>query len=164
MKSGFFSRINDRLGFTRSEIKAAFFLVVSFLVGTGYNYFRNNDEKLPVIYNYSGEDSLFNRLSKNDVKLIEKNVDSKLELLDFTIYKNIKRENPDSALVLSNININNAGISELVRLPGIGVKTAEKIISYRQEKGLFTRKEDIVKVKGIGKSKFDKIKNMICVN
>ena len=121
MKSGFFSRINDRLGFTRSEIKAAFFLVVSFLVGTGYNYFRNNDEKLPVIYNYSGEDSLFNRLSKNDVKLIEKNVDSKLELLDFTIYKNIKRENPDSALVLSNININNAGISELVRLPGIGV-------------------------------------------
>lgn len=61
------------------------------------------------------------------------------------------------------ININTANQSELETLTGIGPSTALKIINYREENGKFKTIEDIKKVPGIGESKFDAIKNEICV-
>lgn len=61
------------------------------------------------------------------------------------------------------ININNATQADLENLPGIGAATAQKIISYRQEKGKFNSIEDIKNVKGIGDSKYDSIKDLISV-
>ena len=60
------------------------------------------------------------------------------------------------------ININTASLEELDTLPGIGEATAQKIIDYRKEKGKFSKIEDIKNVKGIGDSKFEKIKDKIC--
>ncbi|NLM49949.1 MAG: DUF655 domain-containing protein [Clostridiaceae bacterium] len=62
------------------------------------------------------------------------------------------------------ININTAGKSELMKLKGIGEKTAQAIIDYRNQKGKFTSIEDIKKVKGIGDKKFEEIKDKITVN
>ena len=59
------------------------------------------------------------------------------------------------------ININNADCNELCTLPGIGKSTAEKIIKYRQDYGVFGSIEDIMNVNGIGIKKFDKIKDLI---
>ena len=51
------------------------------------------------------------------------------------------------------VNINTAGLEELQKLNGIGAKTAEKIIEYRQANGAFKSIEEIQNVKGIsGKS------------
>lgn len=61
------------------------------------------------------------------------------------------------------ININTADIKELDKLPGIGPSTAQKIIEYREKNGAFKTIEDIMKVKGIGNSKYDKIKEKITV-
>lgn len=61
------------------------------------------------------------------------------------------------------ININTAVESELDSLPGIGLATAQKIIAYREEIGRFKSIEDIKEVSGIGDSKFEKIKDKICV-
>ena len=61
------------------------------------------------------------------------------------------------------VNINVATQTELESLPGIGPSTALKIISYREEQGNFTCIEDIKNVSGIGDSKFEKIKELICV-
>lgn len=61
----------------------------------------------------------------------------------------------------SKVNINNADINELNTLPGIGSKTAEKIVEYRKEQGRFKGIEDIKNVKGIGEAKYNKIKEMI---
>ena len=59
------------------------------------------------------------------------------------------------------VSINSAGIEELTTLPGIGETTAQKIIDYRQEKGSFLSLEELMNVKGIGKSKYEKIKGSI---
>lgn len=59
------------------------------------------------------------------------------------------------------ISINSAEIEELVFLPGIGEKTAEKIIEYRIQYGSFLKLEDIMNVNGIGKAKYEKIKEYI---
>lgn len=61
------------------------------------------------------------------------------------------------------VNINTASVEELQKLPGIGSSIATKIVTYRKENGKFNTIEDIQNVSGIGTSKFDKIKNSICV-
>lgn len=61
------------------------------------------------------------------------------------------------------ININTAGSELLVQLDGIGEKTAQKIIDYRETNGAFQSIEDIMLVNGIGEKKFEAIKDKICV-
>ena len=61
------------------------------------------------------------------------------------------------------ININKAAQTEMETLPGIGPSTALKIINYRNEHGKFRNIEDIKNVSGIGDSKFENIKEYICV-
>ena len=60
------------------------------------------------------------------------------------------------------ININTADAAELMKLKGVGEKTAEKIIEYRVQTP-FEKPEDIMNVKGIGEKKFEDIKDYICV-
>ena len=60
-------------------------------------------------------------------------------------------------------NINLASKIELDALPGIGAAYAQNILDYREEHGGFQSVEEIMKVKGIGKSTFEKIKDYITV-
>lgn len=60
------------------------------------------------------------------------------------------------------ININSAGKDDLMKLNGVGEKIAERIIEYR-EKNRFNQIEDIMNVKGIGESTFEKLKTQIKV-
>ena len=48
------------------------------------------------------------------------------------------------------ININTAGVDELMLLPGIGEKRAEDIIAYRRANGPFRIPEELTEVPGIG--------------
>lgn len=61
------------------------------------------------------------------------------------------------------ININTADQSELIEIPGVGEATAQKIIEYRETNGKFKNIEDIKNVNGIGNSKFENMKEKICV-
>ncbi len=61
------------------------------------------------------------------------------------------------------ININAANAEKLCQIPGIGEGTAEKIIAYRQKNGAFIEIEDLLNIEGIGKTKFEKIRNYITV-
>ena len=61
------------------------------------------------------------------------------------------------------IDINSAGTEELMALPGIGEKLAERIIACREESGGFSRVEDIMNVDGIRKKRFEDIVNLITV-
>lgn len=72
----------------------------------------------------------------------------------------LKEQEKDEGLV----NINTADLKELCTLPGIGEARAESIIAYREAKGLFEAKEDIMKVSGIKTSAYEKICDKITVN
>lgn len=61
------------------------------------------------------------------------------------------------------ISINKASFEELITLPGIGPKTAERIIEYRNTYGPFWTIEDIKNVKGIGDKKYAKLKEYITI-
>ena len=61
------------------------------------------------------------------------------------------------------ININTATVEELVDLPSIGQKVAERIIQYRKKHGAFKTLEDLKTVRGIGDKIFEKIKPLIRV-
>ena len=61
------------------------------------------------------------------------------------------------------VNINTATATELEMLPGIGPKTAEAIVEYREANGPFETIEDIMGVSGIGEGIFEKIKDGITV-
>ena len=49
----------------------------------------------------------------------------------------------------------------LSQLPGIGQKTAKNIIEYRKKVGSFSKAEDLLNIKGIGKSKLEKIRMLL---
>ena len=59
------------------------------------------------------------------------------------------------------VNINRSSVDDLVKLPGIGLKTAEKIVRYRNEHGYFITKDELKNVNGIGTAKLKKIEKLI---
>jgi len=59
------------------------------------------------------------------------------------------------------VNINTADSAELQRLPGVGPSTAQKIMDYRMQTGLFASIEQLMEVKGIGPKKLDKMRPFV---
>ena len=68
-----------------------------------------------------------------------------------------------AATTTSPINLNSATQAELETLPGVGAKTAARIIDYRQKKGPFKKIEELMNVQGIGEKSFLKLKPQITV-
>jgi comEA protein len=62
------------------------------------------------------------------------------------------------------VNINTANRYQLASLSGIGPRLAERIIEYRDTHGLFSSREEIMRVKGIGSKKYRVIYSWIAVN
>jgi competence protein ComEA len=63
----------------------------------------------------------------------------------------------------SPLNLNAATATQLESLPGIGAKTAERIIEYRQKNGGFKKVEELMNVRGVGEKSFLKLKPLITV-
>ncbi len=61
----------------------------------------------------------------------------------------------------AKVSINTGDVEALSSLKGIGESRAQDIIDYRQKNGPFKRLEDIMQVKGIKDSLFNKIKDDI---
>lgn len=163
-------QIANRIGFTSSEAKVILFLCAVILAGLVIKYVINMDETgdLPVA-DYSEEDSLFNYYKNapdsqdGSSILSDKKVDYEQELLDFSENDLSPPNSTDDPLKGDKININTADAETLSRLPGIGMKTAEKIIALRSLRQRFDSVEELLEVKGIGKTKLDNIRKHIIV-
>jgi competence protein ComEA len=61
------------------------------------------------------------------------------------------------------INLNTATIAQLETLPGIGPNTAKSIVDFRNHSGPFQRVEDLLAIKGISKSKLEKLRPYVTI-
>jgi len=66
------------------------------------------------------------------------------------------------AFSAEKININTATSEQLVELKGVGDKTAQNIIEYREKKK-FETVDELINVKGIGEKTLAKIRDQITV-
>lgn len=60
------------------------------------------------------------------------------------------------------VDLNRATVAELMRLPGVGEKRAQAIVSHRAKQP-FRRAEDVLAVKGLGPAWFAKVKANLSV-
>lgn len=65
--------------------------------------------------------------------------------------------------IVGTVNINTASAADLEGLPGIGAKTAQRIVDYRQKNGPFKKIEELMNVRGVGEKNFLKLKGQISV-
>ncbi len=76
----------------------------------------------------------------------------------------VEEEVAESLAPVWPLNLNTAGETELVELPGIGPVRAGAIIELRQTLGRFSDPEDLLKVKGIGRRTLERMRPMITVD
>jgi competence protein ComEA len=62
------------------------------------------------------------------------------------------------------VNINSADSSQLMMLPRIGSRVADRIVDYRRENGPFKKAEDLMLVGGIGEKMFEVLKPYIALS
>jgi len=163
-----FEKLSKKIGFTETETIVILFLTGLFILGFVYVEFIKNDTAEYKHIDYTKQDSLFAYYSNINPEFdlddprLDSNLEIKrqvLELSDTIAY--VKKDL--SSLTEKSINLNTAGINELVKLPGIGEKTAEKIIQLRSERGKFKRLQELMDVRGIGEVKFNKIKKFLYI-
>ena len=68
-----------------------------------------------------------------------------------------------AAPALTVVNINTASAKDLEVLPGIGQKTAVRIVEFRQKNGPFKKVEELMNVGGIGEKSFLRLKPQLTV-
>lgn len=62
------------------------------------------------------------------------------------------------------VNINTASEEELTRLPGIGASKAQAILAFRERVRRFRSPEDLMRVRGIGRATFRRLRPMLSVD
>ncbi len=143
-----FQKFNQTFGFTPTESKVVFFLVIMFVLGFGMRIFapggRNRAQ-----FDYKRLDSIFEARSAATIP----------PETSMTVRTSEEESGPAVHVKQAPavVDINTATKEELVSLPGIGEAMAKRIIAFRQEHGKLRSVDDLKKVKGIGAKKFEQI-------
>ncbi len=147
-----FKKLSEKIPLTKSELLILVFLSLSAasgLVLRGIDYYRVNPAA--PVFDYSESEKLFLKAR------------SAADVNSRKAQPQLRRQLPGKLAHGEKININEAGLADLVKLPGIGEHLAKKILEFRQNIGYFSSTQDLLKVKGIGNSKLEKIKDYIFI-
>lgn len=150
----------NNFNFTKQEVLFASLLFVGLLISSFNRLFEfNKKEAETAKYIAHLVDSLAEAERKSFVgtDIYGNPVDTVISNQFSARSRSFKLKETDT---LVKININTASRVELMRLPGIGEKTAQSIIDFRKTKKI-KRKEDILHIKGIGKKKLQRIEKFI---
>lgn len=137
-----------------------FLIVLIIIVVFGVNILFSSEDKT---INVKVDDKDYNLPLGSSFKDLKEEFDDEInnQISDEAILKD--NQEIESSNDSGKISINKASLEELMTLPGIGEKTAQKIIEYRESYGSFWNIEDIKNVKGIGDKKFEKLKDYISI-
>ena len=159
-------RFNQRLGFTRNESLVVLFLAGSLLLGGAIKMTRVITPEQDNRYDYTKSDHEF--AEKSSVIRMTDSSDERGAAPDSLRGKKFARSGTSTSAKLKTppdkkINLNTSGKQDLMRLPGIGEVTAERILMYREEHGSFKTIDELQDVKGIGKKKFERLAPYVTV-
>lgn len=125
------------------------------------------------IYELKSESRMVDALAKAgglsedaDRLWVEKNINLAQKVIDGQkIYiprvgESIQGESSFEASAATTINVNNASVTDLESLPGVGEVTAQKIFDNRP----YSSVEDLLSKKVVGNSTYEKIKNLVSAN
>ena len=85
---------------------------------------------------------------------------------DFSVVPRAVAPPPPLEVVVAErgpLSLNSATVAELVALPAIGPKIAERIVAFRRERGPFERLEQLTEVNGIGAKTLEKLRPLLTV-
>jgi comEA protein len=161
-----FKKLSVKTGFTETEIKVLFFLLGLFLAGFFYvKFITGGNERAYKKYDYSKEEDLLIKSWQDDsiekgsfpedIDTVKKKV---LDLSDRPYELSAKKDIREKS-----INLNTATKEELMNIKGIGTKTAENIILFREKNGKFSSLDNLMKIKGIGQIKYQKFSRYLYI-
>ena len=136
-------RIVEWLALTKTERNVILFLVTTMIIGAVIRLYQAAFPALPQ-FDYRASDSTFAVLGavpEDSVSIVPTSVAPGKES--------------------RKLNINIATEQQLMDLPGIGEVTAERILKYRKKIGKFITIEDLRAIKGISKSRLERLSPMI---
>lgn len=130
----------------------------------------SGEVKNPGVYDFTTDDRVEDAIKRaggftetaytGDINLAQKLYDEQqINVISKSEYNSKGTKKDTGKVFRGTVNINTATAAEFRQLPGIGEKTANDIIRYRNNVGRFTDITDIMNVKGIGESLFSKIRN-----
>jgi len=137
-------------------VRALWFIITVFAVAVILQYakiyiFRGYE------YDFSTFDSIF-AIRRDSILAKEQRPDT----ISPQKYQNLAETKALSTVIQQfPVNINQATAEELEALPRIGPAMATRIVNYREENGPFHKKEDLMKIKGIGTKTFARLKDLI---
>ena len=158
--------------YTPRELRAlALFLLIGigillFRFGKGIylDYFPNQRDPKDILAQHE-QDSLFFALSaaanQRDSLFFSLPEDS---LLPASMRNGEAHHSKTEGLRLHSISLNLGTKFDLMRLPGVGSATAERILEYREVRGGFRTLEEVENIHGIGEGHFEKMRRFLRLN
>lgn len=146
-------------------MKKLFLILITLLTGCKNKAFFKQYEKDTISVRIEGEIKnpgiyeleLYSKLADLIQKAGGLNADADNSSIDYNM---ILKENDIITIYdteTKKININTSNAKELQSIPTIGLKTAQNIIDYRTDNGVFQTYEDLLNIKGISEKKLQKI-------
>ena len=133
----------------KQEFRIHIWLIAILFIAAGIRYFR--------VVQIRNESELFLQKKDSLFYALKIKADSIFASLDSASYSQSKTD----LIPIEKININQAGAEELTAIPGIGPKMAGRIVDYRKLNGDFQNIDDMIKVKGIGEKKMEKMRGWV---
>jgi competence protein ComEA len=138
----------QKFSFTPTERKVVLTLVGAFLVGLAIRFFAPSGGEVSD-FDYAASDSIFAARSAAATASVPAPARG--------------RDTAAARPSVGPVRINSAGKTELMSLPGVGETIAERIIRYREDHGRFATVRELLKVKGIGEKKFERLASLCVV-